>query len=142
MYSASRASSETESSSDRSVDSGIGWLLAIEGVVSVDGTARHLSNFAGQLEKQKVHRQIGENIGAGQILRQRDSRCVGGGSRRYGALSDVRADVGRRIVLVLAEAGRQTEQQQALARRDAPRLRLQAEVVHVEQVSTAVAGDV
>src|SRR3954468_2358265 len=110
MYSASRASLEAESSSDRSVDSGIGWLLAIEGVVSVDGTARHLSNFAGQLEKQKVHRQIAENIGAGQILRQRDRPCVRGRRAEWnGARRDVRAGVGRRVVLVLAEASRQTE---------------------------------
>src|SRR3954454_9537317 len=132
MYSASRVSLEAESSSDRSVDSGIGWLLAIEGVVSVDGTARHLSNFAGKLEKQKVHGKIGEDVGAGQVLRQGDWPCVRSGRRRYCASRNVSADVGRRIVLVLAETGRQAEHQQALARRHTPRLRLQAQVVDVE----------
>src|SRR3954447_5035093 len=115
MYSASRASLEAESSSDRPVDSGIGWLLAIESVVSVDGTARHLSNFAGDLEKQKVHRHIGENIGPGQTLRQRDRSGVGGARRRNGARRDVRADVRRGVVLVLTQAGCEAEQQQALA---------------------------
>src|SRR3954467_8633892 len=90
MYSASRASLEAESCSDRPVDSGIGWLLAIESVVSVDGTARHLSNFAGDLEKQKVHRPTGENIGPCEARRCRYRPGIRGRGRRYRASRDER----------------------------------------------------
>src|SRR3954465_2687007 len=132
MNSASRASSETESSSDRPVDSGIGWLLAIEGVVSVDGSTGYLSNFARQLEKQKVHRQIRENVRPGQILRQRDRRGGHSARGRNRARGNVSADIGGGVILVLTETGRQSKQQQALAGRDAPRFGLEAQVVDVE----------
>src|SRR3954467_10686120 len=137
MYSASRASLEAESCSDRPVDSGIGWLLAIERVVSVDGTARHLSNFAGDLEKQKVHRHIGENIGPGEALRYRYRTGIRGRGRPYRASRDVRADVRGCVILVLTEAGCQPEQQQALAGRHAPRLRLQTELVDQQRIASA-----
>src|SRR5512132_4214653 len=104
MYCASRASLESESSSDRSVDSGIGCLLATEGVESVNGATGYLSNFAGELEKQKVHRHIREDVGAGKVLRDRDRTSVGGGTRRDRSRGNVGADIGRSIVLVLTEA--------------------------------------
>ena len=90
MCSASRASLESESSSDRSVDSGIGCLLATEGIVSVDGSTGYLTNFAGKLQNQKVHRQVRENIGAGQILRERDRASIRGGSQQDRPGRDVR----------------------------------------------------
>src|SRR5436853_270849 len=114
MSSASRWSLEPESSSDRSVDSGIGCLLATESVVGVYGTARNLSNFGVELEKQKVHGQIGKNVGTGQVLRNRDRTCVRGRGGRHRSSRDVRTDVGGRVIFVLTDAGRQAEQNQAL----------------------------
>src|SRR5947207_12252658 len=108
MYSTSRASSESESSSDRSVDSGIGCLLATEGIVSVDCAARYLSNFAGELQKQKVHRRIGKDIRSGKILRDGYGTRVRGRAWRERPRGDVSTDIGRRIILVLTEAGSQT----------------------------------
>src|ERR1043165_5909753 len=103
MNSASRASLESESNSDRSVESGIGWLFATKGVVSVNGTAGDLSNFGVELEKQKVHRQIAEDVGPGQALRKRDRAGVRRRSRRHCTRRDVRTNVSRRVVLVLTE---------------------------------------
>src|ERR1700682_2428728 len=95
MYPASRASLEPESSSDRSVDSGIGCLLAIESVVRVDGATGYLSNFAGQLKKQKVHRQIRKDIRACQVLCKRDRTSVGRGRQR--PCSDVSTNLRGRV---------------------------------------------
>jgi hypothetical protein len=53
-------------------------LFATKGVVSVDGAAGYLSNFGVQLEKQKVHGQIGEDIGSRQALRKCDRTRVRG----------------------------------------------------------------
>src|SRR5205085_696707 len=131
MNSASRWSLEPESSSDRSVDSGIGCLLATESVVGVYGTARNLSNFGVELEKQKVHGQIGKNVGTGQILRNRDrTRVRGWTQQRPGC--NVRTDIGRRIVLVLTDSSREPEENQTLAGGYAASVGLQAKVVDVE----------
>jgi hypothetical protein len=45
-------------------------LLATESIVGVDRAAGYLSNFASELEKQKVHGQIREDIRAGDVLRK------------------------------------------------------------------------
>src|SRR5207237_1976333 len=101
MYSASRTSLEPESSSDRSVESGIGCLLATERIESVDGAARDLSNFGVDLEKQQVHGQISEKVTSRQVLREGHRTGIGGRTRRYRTRSDVRANVGRRVVFIL-----------------------------------------
>src|SRR3954468_10099933 len=142
MYCASRPSLEAETDSDRSVDSGVGSLLSTERVVGVDRSTGYLTNFAGELEKQKVHRQIGENVGAGQILYQRHRTSIRGWSWRNRTRRYVRADVGRRVVLVLAETGCQAEQQQALAADNSPGFGFQAEIVYVKRVTAAGAGEV
>ena len=54
----------------------------------------------------------------------------------------MRTDVGGRVIFVLTDAGRQAEQNQALAGGHPPRLRLEAQVVDVERVISAGAGDV
>src|SRR3954468_22293122 len=111
MYCASRPSLEAETDSDRSVDSGVGSLLSTERVVGVDRSTGYLSNFARELEKQKVHRQVGENVGAGQILYQCHRTSVRGRSWRNRTRRYMRADVGRCVVLVLTEAGGEAKEQ-------------------------------
>src|SRR5580765_4152447 len=126
MYSASRSSLEPESSSDRSVDSGIGCLLATEGIESVDRATGYLSNFAGELQKQKVHRHIGEDVRAGQVLRESRCRGIGRRGRWNRSRSNVSANIRRCIVLVLTEPRGEPEEQQTLAGNNTPCLGLEA----------------
>src|SRR2546423_3759029 len=142
MYSASRTSLEPESSSDRSVESGIGCLLATEGVVSVDGAAGNLSNFGVDLEKQQVHGQITKNVCPRQALRESYRTCVGSRGRRYSTSGNVRANVSRSVVFVLTDTGGEPKENQTLAGRYAPCLRLEAEVIDVERVIPAGARNV
>src|SRR5690242_2913675 len=132
MNCASRASLESESNSDRSVESGIGWLFATKGVVSVNGAAGDLSNFGVELQKQKVHRQIAENVRPRQVLRNRDRTGVRGGSWGHSASRNVRTHISRGVVLVLTDAGREAEEDQALAGGKTPGLGFETEVVDVE----------
>src|SRR5215210_6237926 len=115
MYSASRGSLEPESSSDRSVDSGIGCLLATESIESVDGATGYLSNFTGKLQKQKVHRQIREHVGTGDLLRKRDRTRIRCGSRRDRSCGNVSANVRRGFVGILTGTCGEPDEQQALA---------------------------
>jgi hypothetical protein len=74
---------------------GFGCLLATEGIESVDGATGYLSNFTGKLQKQKVHRQIREYVGAGDLLRNRDWTRIGRGDWWDRSCADVSANVRR-----------------------------------------------
>src|SRR6266516_479883 len=52
------------------------------------------------------------------------------------------ATVSRRLVLILADARGEPEQDEALARYNSPRFGFQAEIVYVKRVTTTVRGDI
>src|SRR6186997_2177972 len=137
MNSASRASLEPDSGSDRSVESGIGCLCATERVVSVDRAARYLSNFGNELEKEKIQRQVTEDVGSRELLRERYRVGVRRPNRRHGSRGHVYVGIPRGIIGVLTDPGDQANQEEILAGDEAPGLGLQAEVVHIQRVAAA-----
>src|SRR5678815_4725484 len=105
MYSASRPSLEPEADSERTVDSGVVSLLSTKRVEGIDRSTRYLTNFGVQLEKQKVHGQVGKDVRAGHVLGNRlCDRRVECGNRGNRAGRNVCANVGGRLVLVLSSA--------------------------------------
>src|SRR5687768_18586095 len=97
-------------------------------------TTGHHADRTDHLHEQDVHRHVREVVGPGHLLLDRRGHALTADRER---LVDRRRDRRRCVIGVLTDARRDREEDQTLARRDAPRRRLEIQVASLDQIGRA-----